>query len=400
MLKSLAFLTAVSMVCGFNPACLEKEYTETFEDQGFHNYEYYHTFSSGTYNSPGSRLDGCKKYTKINDIIFYDLPEIHENYDTLVVSSDIAPGYMSKLQRRVDKNLSEYFLLCPLETSKHYDPETNELYDLESYPMRAVWQEVPEIVVYSKDQSVPIDMDKLREIIPEARLDAPYTQNNKEGYVFYITTNPKPSGYVTYATELDYLLTEDDIRSVISCKKDNLASVKFNGNWYSNTILLPKNPDFSEDEIETVSEFFTSKNIGFSVTDYESNEKFNLNRKTIVFDEEIPAAEYMALEFELGEKTGITCGQLSYYDSESSSLDENSIEYFDIVNGDANDDGELSLADSIFILQSIGNPDEYRLTPQGKYNADVYNSGDGITTSDAIAIQQKLIGLTDTLSVY
>ena len=86
MLKSLAFMTAVSMVCYFNPAILEKETTETFEDQGFQNYEYRHTFSSGTFDSPGSILDGCKKYTTINDVILYDFPEIHENYDTLLVT--------------------------------------------------------------------------------------------------------------------------------------------------------------------------------------------------------------------------------------------------------------------------------------------------------------------------
>lgn len=390
MLKSLAFLTAVSMVCGFNPGSLEKEYTEIYEDHGFQNYEYYHTFSSGTFNSPGSRLDGCKKYTTINDMILYDYPEVHENYDSLIVSSDIAPGYMDALKGRVDKNLSEYFLLCPLETAKSFDAETNTMYDSGNYLMKAVWQEAPEIVVRSKDQSVPIDMDKLKEIIPEARLDAPYTQYNKESYVFYITTNRNRPA-VTFASELDYLLTEEDIKTVINCRNDSLASVEFNGNWYSNMIYLPKNPHFSVDDIETVSEFFTSKNIGFSVTDCEDNK----NRKTIVFDEEIPAAEYMELEFELGEKTGITCGQLSYYETATERIANNSIEYFDIVSGDANNDGELSLADAILVLQSIGNPDEYRLTQQGKYNADVYNPGDGITTSDAVAIQQKLLGLID-----
>lgn len=71
-----------------------------------------------------------------------------------------------------------------------------------------------------------------------------------------------------------------------------------------------------------------------------------------------------------------------------------------MVMGDANDDGELSLADAISIMQSIGNPDEYRLTPQEKYNADVFNPSDGITNNDALAIQKKLIGLTDSLSVF
>ena len=88
------------------------------------------------------------------------------------------------LKKRVGSELDEYFLLCPLETSKQYDAESSKTLDLESYTLKAVWQETPEIAVYSKDQTVPVDMDKLREIIPEARLYAPQIQNNSKGYVF------------------------------------------------------------------------------------------------------------------------------------------------------------------------------------------------------------------------
>lgn len=393
MLKSIAFLTAVSMVCGFNPDILERETTESYEDQGFHNYEYYHSFNSGTFNDPGSLLDGCLKYTTINDIKMYDLPEIHENYDTLVVGSDIAPGYMSELQRKYGKDISEYSLLCPLETSTQCNLETKELYKSENYIMKAVWQEAPEIEVFSKDQNLPINLEKLKEIIPDAYVYRSFTQNNNEGCVFFISTNPSQN--LTFATELDYVLTEDDIKSVIECKKDNLASVKFNGNWYSDRIYLPVSPDFSVDELETVTDFLTSKNVEFTVTDYEDNK--HSNRKIIVFDNGIPAAEYLALDCELAEKTGITFGQLSMYESDHQSIPNNSIEYFDIIMGDANDDGKLLLNDAILIMQAVGNPDEYHLTPQGKYNADIFNHGDGITNNDALAIQQYLLGITDHL---
>ena len=63
------------------------------------------------------------------------------------------------------------------------------------------------------------------------------------------------------------------------------------------------------------------------------------------------------------------------------------------IKGDANDDGELRLSDAIMILQSIGNPDEYQLTPQGRYNADIYGDRDGITTMDAVTVQRKILGL-------
>ncbi len=383
---TVSSLSAGAMVCYFNPDCLEKETTESYEDQGFKNYDYHRTFSSGTYNSPGSILDGCEKYTTINDVIFYDFPEIHENYDTLVVSNDIASGYLSSIQNKHGKNLSEYFLLCPLETEKSVDLETKIIKDSENYLIMAVWQEAPEIVVYSKDQAMPIDMDKLREIIPEAKAYAPEIKNNEDSCVFYIST--KSGNNVTFATELDYLLTEDDIQSVISCRKDNLASVKYNGNWFCDTIYLPMSPDFSEDEIETVSEFFASKDIKFTVADNKENK----NRKNIVFDTEITADKYYELIFELEEKTGITGGELSSYD-EASVLSTESIEYFNIIKGDANNDGKLALSDAVAIMQTVGNPDTYGLTAQGEYNADIAGDFDGITNLDALTVQRKLLKL-------
>lgn len=61
--------------------------------------------------------------------------------------------------------------------------------------------------------------------------------------------------------------------------------------------------------------------------------------------------------------------------------------------GDANEDGEVSLADAVLIMQSLSNPDIFRLTPQGKANADIYGDGDGVTAMDALQIQKIMIGL-------
>ena len=59
------------------------------------------------------------------------------------------------------------------------------------------------------------------------------------------------------------------------------------------------------------------------------------------------------------------------------------------LTGDSNEDGEVSIADAILIMQSLVNPDEYSLTPQGIANADI--NGDGITTLDALLIQEMLV---------
>ena len=66
--------------------------------------------------------------------------------------------------------------------------------------------------------------------------------------------------------------------------------------------------------------------------------------------------------------------------------------------GDTNVDKEVNISDAVLIMQSIANPDEFKITEQGKINADVYNNGDGITNNDALVIQYveiKTLSQTD-----
>lgn len=53
---------------------------------------------------------------------------------------------------------------------------------------------------------------------------------------------------------------------------------------------------------------------------------------------------------------------------------------------DANEDGKVSAADAVAVIQAIGNPDKYALTAQGEFNADA--DGNGLTAADALAIQK------------
>ncbi len=64
------------------------------------------------------------------------------------------------------------------------------------------------------------------------------------------------------------------------------------------------------------------------------------------------------------------------------------VEIIVTLKGDANCDGKVSIADATAILQSMGNPDRYGLSRQGLYNADVENTGNGVTIGDAVLIQR------------
>ncbi len=68
--------------------------------------------------------------------------------------------------------------------------------------------------------------------------------------------------------------------------------------------------------------------------------------------------------------------------SQPSSGDDNKIKL-----GDANEDGKVNISDAVLIMQSIANPEEFKLTEEGKNNADVADRGNGVTGKDALAIQ-------------
>ncbi len=65
--------------------------------------------------------------------------------------------------------------------------------------------------------------------------------------------------------------------------------------------------------------------------------------------------------------------------------------------GDTNCDGTVELADAILIMQSLANPNKYTLTDQGKRNADVDKATEGLTSNDALKIQEFLLGKIKTL---
>lgn len=67
------------------------------------------------------------------------------------------------------------------------------------------------------------------------------------------------------------------------------------------------------------------------------------------------------------------------------------------VAGDANGDGIIDMSDAVLIMQSLANPDKYKISAENALNADVDQRGNGITTSDALAIQKYLLGLIKAL---
>jgi hypothetical protein len=69
----------------------------------------------------------------------------------------------------------------------------------------------------------------------------------------------------------------------------------------------------------------------------------------------------------------------------------------EVTYGDANLDGKVNISDAVLIMQSLSNPSEFKLSDEAKAAADVAGSFDGVTNSDALAIQKYLLKMIDSL---
>ena len=64
------------------------------------------------------------------------------------------------------------------------------------------------------------------------------------------------------------------------------------------------------------------------------------------------------------------------------------------LKGDANGDGRVDIADVVAVAAYVANSSKNPLSSQQIQNADVHNTGDGITANDALKIQQYLANMT------
>lgn len=67
------------------------------------------------------------------------------------------------------------------------------------------------------------------------------------------------------------------------------------------------------------------------------------------------------------------------------------------LRGDADCSGSIDIADVVAIAGFVGNPLENPLKAQGLINADVHNTGDGISAGDILMVQQYIAGIIKTI---
>ncbi|MCM1131855.1 MAG: dockerin type I repeat-containing protein [Ruminococcus flavefaciens] len=221
-------------------------------------------------------------------------------------------------------------------------------------------------------------------------------------------------------TEMNYMIAEKAV-SILKEKYPLKESQAYMGEAMISDmrIIMPSVPansisalkEFTDEKLDELNNVLSEN--GFKVNCYiaddEHFEKINERdielESTPSFDniEEIPRERRFIIDvaddMTLQEKLEYTLFMRENYDSYVSIYSQCSAtpisNSFDILSmesnyldGDANEDGVVDIADAAAIIQHLGNRDKYGLSMQGIVNADI--DGDGITGADALAIQKQV----------
>ena len=106
----------------------------------------------------------------------------------------------------------------------------------------------------------------------------------------------------------------------------------------------------------------------------------------VIPDYDLTAEEHLKLAKQIANDLDLYPAFFSYTSNEASGT---VIDMHNNTVGDANEDGKLDMSDAVYIMQCCSNPDSYKLTAQGRYNADF--NDDGVTNEDALTIQKTLL---------
>jgi len=199
-------------------------------------------------------------------------------------------------------------------------------------------------------------------------------------------------GYHSYNKVRENDISIDNARQLYDYLNENSVIDSFNFIEYSATPAITRFGlttylDYSDTGIyEKVEKYLSENNLNCHIEPMDGRKEVK-----VIPDGELSVSEHYSLAEQIYNDLGISSNLI--IPTTAIPIQEFSVDLHNNIDGDANDDGELSLADAVTIMQSIGNPDEYSLTPQGEFNADIAGDYDGITNMDALTIQKKLLHL-------
>lgn len=139
--------------------------------------------------------------------------------------------------------------------------------------------------------------------------------------------------------------------------------------------------------LKLITNYITDNNLPCHIDENPKGRTFY-----VVPDEEITIAERYNLAKMIYSDLNIY-PNIEYLDTVELLSEDITIDLQNNIEGDANNDGIFSLSDAVSLMEAVCYPNEYVLTPQGKFNADIAGDYDGITNMDTLAILKKLLNL-------
>ena len=145
----------------------------------------------------------------------------------------------------------------------------------------------------------------------------------------------------------------------------------------------------SEEDLVAFTEYLSDNNIPYEEKNYSDHTEINIISDSYTYD------EYFQLLQKIKEDTGRVIGTIHPGSNIllSSITDIENLLPAPTLLGDANEDGKVTIADAVLIMQALSNPNDFQLTPQGMANADITGDGDGVTVMDALRIQEMEINM-------
>ncbi len=185
-------------------------------------------------------------------------------------------------------------------------------------------------------------------------------------------------------------LSVSDVKELSQIFKDESYKFSYNSSYYyyershfDKYGMLA----YWDTSLETIKNYIAENNLDYEIviTDGKEFEGDGVELFYLKVNEELTTdVEY----FNLIKKIYIESGSFPYcWHPQRSYSTPNFTINNSYLNGDANKDDNLTLADSVAVLQSIANPDKYALSMEGEFNAEV-DGEDGITVNDALIIRQ------------
>ena len=267
-----------------------------------------------------------------------------------------------------------------------------------------VWFEEDDYAVYAHSEGAKCDMSHLMktgdciitdlgENVDIDALESELREKVDENIVVtgkghYVVDDGNKIGIRPSASEEGYYdgyidMSETQAKEVFKILENYVDDAKYHTNFFTYSVVNWQLDEYFENERDTLEEYFRENNIGVKIEQYPG--PFGCDMLKIIPDEEFSAEDYIELAGDILESTGINP---FWSKLEDVSCDKGvSVNLADYTDGDANTDGQRTLADAVAILQSLANEDEYALTAQGIFNADIAGN-DGVNINDALEIQR------------